>query len=94
MPASGKRRTTSSEMPASSGVHGPGRDDDAVVAAREQLVDVGAVVAHDLDLGPELAQVLDEVVGERVVVVDDEDALQRPRHGQSGCPTGELDRRA
>ena len=35
---------------------------------------VGGVVAHDVELGAQLAQVLDEVVGERVVVVDDEDA--------------------
>src|SRR3954467_6486068 len=58
----------------------PGRDDDAVEAALEQLVDARAVVAHDLELAPQLAQVLDEVVGERVVVVDHEDL-----HGQSGC---------
>ena len=52
---------------------GPGRDDHAVRAAREQLVDAGRVVAHNVDLRAELAQVLDEVVGERVVVVDDQD---------------------
>ena len=37
-----------------------------------QLTDLGAVVADDVDLGSQLAQVLDEVVGEAVVVVDDE----------------------
>src|SRR3954471_3393552 len=57
-----------------------GRDDDAVGAPLEQLVDRRAVVAHDVDLAAQLAQVLDEVVGERVVVVDDQDT-----HGQSGC---------
>ena len=31
------------------------------------------VIAEDLDLGPEFAQPLDEVIGERVVIVDDED---------------------
>ena len=36
-------------------------------------VDVDGVVAEDHGLGPELAQLLDEVVDERVVVVDDED---------------------
>src|SRR5947209_16660587 len=36
------------------------------------------VVAHDLDLGAELAEILHEVVGEAVVVVDD----QHP-HAQS-----------
>ena len=34
------------------------------------------VVAHHVGLGPQLAQVLHEVVGERVVVVEDEDAHQ------------------
>src|SRR5207237_10655491 len=31
------------------------------------------IVAHHLDVGTQLAQVLNEVVGERVVVIDDED---------------------
>jgi 2,4-dienoyl-CoA reductase-like NADH-dependent reductase (Old Yellow Enzyme family) len=51
-----------------------GRDHGAVVGAFDQAVGVGLVVAEDLDVGAELAQVLDEVVGERVVVVHDEDA--------------------
>jgi hypothetical protein len=59
---------------------GAGRDDRALEAALEQLVDRGTVVAHDLELAPQLTQVLDEVVGERVVVVDHEHL-----HGQSGC---------
>ena len=67
-------------MPASLGVHGPGETTTRSKPPLEQLVDRGAVVAHDLELAPQLAQVLDEVVGERVVVVDDEDL-----HGQSGC---------
>ncbi len=58
----------------------PGRDDAALVAAFEQLRDRGAVVAHDLDLRAQLAEVLDEVVRERVVVVEHEDS-----HGQPGC---------
>src|SRR3712207_8547327 len=53
--------------------------------ALEQLVDRRGVVAHDVELRPQLAQVLDEVVGERVVVVDDEDL----RHGHSGCERSE-----
>ncbi len=56
------------------------REHAALVGAREQLLDGGPVVAHRVHLGPELAQVLNEVVGERVVVVEDEDP-----HGQSGC---------
>src|SRR6185437_10978926 len=57
---------------------GAGRDDHAVIAADEQLVDGGPIVAYHLDLTAELAHVLDEVVGEAVVVVDDED----PHSGQ------------
>ena len=43
---------------------------------------VGAVVAHDLELAAQLAQVLDEVVGERVVVVDDEHAPRGRAHAR------------
>ena len=64
MPASAKARIASTEIPASAGVQGPGRDDEAIGAALEQLADLGLVVADHLDLRPELAQVLDEVVGE------------------------------
>src|ERR1019366_8767677 len=42
----------------------------------------GLVVAHDAHLGPELAEVLHKVVGERVVVVDHEDSHV---HAQSAC---------
>src|SRR3954454_16328935 len=59
-----------------------GRDHDALVGSLEQPVGVGLVVADDLDVRAQLAEVLDEVVGEAVVVVDDEDP-----HGQSGCRT-------
>ena len=62
----------------------PGRDDDAIGRALEQLVDRRDVVAHDVQLRAQLAEELDEVVGERVVVVDDEDG-GHARHGQSGC---------
>src|SRR5437762_426287 len=36
------------------------------------------VVADDVRVGPQLAEVLHEVVGERVVVVDDEDHARGP----------------
>ena len=72
VPASAKRRIASIETPASAGRARPGRHDHARRLAREQLVHGLGVVAHDVDLGPQLAQVLDEVVGERVVVVDDQ----------------------
>src|SRR5438552_11790192 len=45
-----------------------GRDDDAIELC--QLVHAHLVVAKDRGLGAELGHVLDEVVGERVVVVD------------------------
>ena len=35
-------------------------------------VDRRRVVAHDRDVGAQLAEVLHEVVGERIVVVEDE----------------------
>src|SRR5436305_1540234 len=60
----------------------PGRDDHAVGLARAHLADALDVVPHHLDLSPEDAQVLDEVVRERVVVVDQ----QYARHAQSTCP--------
>ena len=70
-------------MPASLGVHGPGETTTRSGCALEQLVDGGDVVAHDVQLRAQLAEELDEVVGERVVVVDDEDGGHG--YGQSGC---------
>src|SRR2546428_1626154 len=58
---------------------GTGRDDDAVVAG--ELLDSDRVVSEHVRLHAELAQVLDEVVCERVVVVDDrEPCLRRACH--------------
>ena len=70
MPASAKRRAASTDTPASTGRHGPGEITSRSGAALEQLVDRRGVVAHDLGLRAQLTQVLDEVVGEAVVVVD------------------------
>src|SRR3989442_33840 len=50
------------------------RDEHAVDRERVQLVRTHLVVAPHDDLGAQLAQVLDEVVDEAVVVVDDQDA--------------------
>ncbi len=82
MPASAKAPDRLDRDPRLGRRAGPGRDDEAVGAALEQLLDLGLVVADDLDLGAKLAQVLDEVVGEGVVVVDHEHAH---RQLQSGC---------
>ncbi len=53
---------------------GSGADDDAVERPALDLCDGDLVVADDLDLGAQLAEVLVEVVGERVVVVEQQDA--------------------
>ena len=48
-------------------------------ATVEQLLHGRAIIAHRDHLRAQLAEVLDEVVGEGVVVVEDQDS-----HGQSG----------
>ena len=55
------------------GAAGPGADEHAVGLELLDLVDGERVAAVDQRLGAELAQVLDEVEHERVVVVEDED---------------------
>src|SRR5215472_1076365 len=60
-----------------------GRHDERVVAT--QLVDTDGVVAEDLRLSTELRQVLHQVVGEGVVVVDDRDP--RVHVSDSACST-------
>ena len=60
----------SSVMPASFGVQGPGEDHDAIGRQRLDLSTRQLVVAHHLHLRTQLAQVLHQVVGERIVVVD------------------------
>ena len=80
-PASGRRRTTSS---ADAGLVGRARARARPRSARSHARAAPPTVARSLrtvsHLGAELAEVLDEVVGERVVVVEDEDP-----HGHSGC---------
>ena len=85
---------TSTETPASFGVHGPG-ETMTRSGARASSSSVGLdVVAHDLELGAQLAQVLDEVVGERVVVVDHEDALTATSPGASASSIARATARA
>src|SRR5262245_45319575 len=57
---------------------GPGRDHEPVERLRRQRLDRDRVVAVHLELGPQRPQVLDEVVGERIVVVDDGDHPPAP----------------
>ncbi len=47
-----------------------GRDDDTLRAQRVDLIEVDRIVAYGVNLLTEFAQVLDEIEGERVVVVD------------------------
>ena len=62
-------------MPASLGVHGPGEMISCAGLQREDFVDRDLVVAIDANLERriDLAQPLHEVVGERIVVVDELD---------------------
>ncbi len=67
---------------------GAGREEDAVEALAPVVpAEPRVVVAPDVDLCAELGQILDDVVDERVVVVDDED----PGHARSlgRTPTGD-----
>ena len=57
-------------------------DDQPIRPALQQLAHLRPVVSDHVGLGSKLAQVLDEVVGERVIVVDHKDAHAQ---GQSGC---------
>ena len=52
---------------------GAGRQHDRLGLAREHVVDRDLVVAMHDDVRPQLAQVVDEVEGEAVVVVDQQD---------------------
>ncbi len=55
-----------------------GRDDDGVGPLRVDLVDRDLVVARDGDIGADAGEQLHEVVGERVVVVEQEDLHASP----------------
>ena len=67
------RRTISSVAPDSSGRPGPGETTRCDRPQALGLVGVDRVVSPHLHLGPELAEQVREVVGERVVVVDEQD---------------------
>src|SRR5690606_36130254 len=55
-------------------------DQEALRAARQRLPRRDCVIAYDIDLSTQFHQVMDQVEGEAVVVVDDED------HGAAYCP--------
>ena len=52
---------------------GSGRNHDALGMHRLDLSDGHFIVAANLNFGAQFAQVLDEVVSERIVVIEDED---------------------
>ena len=72
---------SSTEMPAFSGRDGPGEMTMPSESIGRDGIDGDLVVAHDLDLRAQHQQVLVQVVGERVVVVDEHDAPPDPGHG-------------
>src|SRR5260221_4485513 len=57
---------------------GTGRDDDLFRSPRRDLLERDRIVAIHIHVGTQFAEVLDEVVGEAVVVVDHQD------HGAPG----------
>ena len=75
--------------PASSGAPGPGEITTASGRRRSSSAAVAGVVAHHLDLGArDLGQLLHQVVGEGVVVVDHQDHRRRylfSRADRCGC---------
>ena len=76
-------RMASRLTPPSSGRPGPGRDQHGGGAFGPDAGHVDGVVAEHHGLGAELAELLDQVVDEGVVVVDDE----HPRsHGSTIVP--------
>ena len=72
-PAAAAARTSGTLMPASRGVQGPGEITIAAGLEGERLVDAKGVVPVDHRIGAQFAGVLDQVVGEAVVVVEDEE---------------------
>jgi hypothetical protein len=64
--------------PGGGGVAGAGGKDDHLGCHRDHVLHLQGIVAFDDDIGPKLAQVVDEVPGEAVVVVDQEKHGGRP----------------
>ena len=57
------------------------RDDQVVRLKRDQLIQRDLVVPEDADLRAQLAKVLDQVVSERVLVVDQSNIISVPYLG-------------
>ena len=71
--ASAQARDQASETPASSGLPGPGEIRTAAAPLASASSGGQRVVALDPDRAAELAQILDQVPGEAVIIVDDQD---------------------
>ena len=56
------------------GIARSGRDDQAVKSLEFEIINTYRVIAHHFLLRTQLAKVLDDVVGEGIVVIDDEEA--------------------
>ena len=70
MPA--KCRISGIVIPASCGVQGTGREKNPFRAHGFHLGGRYLVIPAHLDLGTQFAQILDQVIGKRIVVVEDE----------------------
>jgi len=62
----------------------PGRNEDALRVELADLVNGNLVVAADFQGYLHLAQILDEIVGERIVIVYDQDHVSRESLTQTG----------
>ncbi len=87
--------TTSLEIPASPGVQGPGEMIRRLGWHGLDLLERDLVVAHDsqIDSRVDLAEPLHEVVGERIVIIDQENhepANRSNRHAGQICATEAL----
>ena len=78
MPVSAAARVSGRQMPASVGVAGTGGEQDGGGVQRHRRLNVDLVVADDARLGPELAEIVEEVVGEAVVIVDQQQHFPGP----------------
>ena len=65
--------SSSRQMPASFGVHGPGDRITAFGFFFSASRDAERIIAHDFGAHAEILDVMDEVVDEAVVIIDDED---------------------
>ena len=55
-------------------ITGSGGDDQSVKSFEFEIINTNGVIAHHFLFRPQLAKVLDDVVGEGIVVIDDEEA--------------------